>query len=174
MIIIVNGILGVGKSSTAQSLAEHLENSVYLQGDDYSEFEEFDPTNKRHIYKVLSDIAHQVNSLSDKSNIVIDYIFEDQEQVNHFLSSLNKNLRHIHFYIHCDEIEHVERVKQRNREDLGWELQRIIELRAIMDGSWIGNNNVVSLNTTSKPTAIVVSEIISILNEYNLSHNIRS
>lgn len=172
MIIIVNGILGVGKSSTAQSLAERLENSVYIQGDDYSEFEEFDPRNKQHLFRVFFDIARHVNSLSSTSNIIVDYIFEDQEQLDHFLLWLSENHSLIHFYIYCDKVEHVQRARQRNREDLGWELQRIEELRTIMSESWIKNNNVVCLDTTSKPIDIVVAEIICNLHEHNLSYNL--
>jgi dephospho-CoA kinase len=160
MIIIVNGILGVGKSSTARMLAERIENSVYIQGDDHSEFEGFNPHHRQHIYTVLSGIASEVNALHHKSNIIVDYIFEDQGQLDHFISSLNKNHGLTHLYIHCDEVEHIERVKRRNREDLEWELHRIIELRTVMHKSWIGNKKVVSLNTSNKPIGVVVSEII--------------
>jgi broad-specificity NMP kinase len=159
MIIIVNGILGVGKSTTAQLLTERLENSVYLQGDDYSEFEEFNPRNKQHVYKVLSDIARHINSLSNTSNIIIDYIFEDQEQLDHFLSSLDANHVHRHFYLQCNELEHRERILNRNREDVAWELERIVELRQIMGKSWNGNCRIIG--TSSRSIDSVVSEILT-------------
>lgn len=159
MIIIVNGILGVGKSSTAQSLAECLENSVYIQGDDYSEFEEFDPRNRQHLVRVLSDIARHVNSLSNTSNIIVDYIFEDQEQLDYFLSSLHANRDYRHFYLYCNESEHRERILNRNREDIAWELERIVELRHIMNKSWKMNCTII--DTSSRSIDSVVSEMLT-------------
>lgn len=159
MIIIINGILGVGKSSTAQSLAGRLENSVYVQGDDYSEFEEFDPRNKQHLFRVFSDIARHVNSLSSTSNIIVDYIFEDKEQLDHFLSSINTNHDHRHFYLHCNESEHRERIRNRNREDITWELERIVELGQIMDQSW--KMNCIIIDTSSRSIDSVVSEMLT-------------
>lgn len=157
MIIIVNGILGVGKSSTAQRLAERVENSVYLQGDDYSEFEGFDPRNKQHIFRVLSDIANEVNRLSGNSNIIVDYIFEDEQQLGHFLSSLRADHHHRHFYLHCNESEHRQRVRNRNRDDVAWELERIVELRQIMGKD---RNNCILIDTSSRSIDSVVDEIV--------------
>jgi cytidylate kinase len=158
MIIIVNGILGVGKSSTAQSLAERLENSVYLQGDDYSEFEEFDPRNKWHIFRVLSDIANEVNVLSATSNIIVDYIFEDQEQLDHFVSSVIAAHDYRHFYLHCNGSEHRERILSRNREDVSWELERIIELRQIMEKD---RSNCILIDTSSRSIDSIVNEMVT-------------
>lgn len=160
MIIIVNGILGVGKSSTAQSLAERLENSVYLQGDDYSEFEEFDPRSIEHLLRVIGDIATEANALSIERYIIVDYIFEDKLQLNHFVSSLHASHDYRHFYLQCNESEHRQRILNRNRDDLTWELERIVELRQTMEESWwMGNCTII--DTSSKSIDSVVDEMVA-------------
>jgi len=159
MIIIINGILGVGKSSTAQMLAERLVNSHYIQGDDHSEFEGFDPRNKQHIYRVLASVASEVDVLHDKSNIIVDYIFEDQEQLDYFTALLDVGQRYSHFYLYCDEIENQQRVLTRSREDIDWELKRIVELRRIMDKNWDVDS--IIIDTTARSIEDVVEEVLT-------------
>lgn len=134
MIIIINGSLGVGKSSVAEQLHYKFDKSVHLDGDfigDVQPFKIHDETRLIHLYRTMELLVgfHQEN---DYHNFVINYVFESAESLHHLLELLRPLDPSIHCYwLTCDEEEQEKRIRNRGRDDLQWELGRFPVLRQI-------------------------------------------
>jgi len=134
MIIIINGSLGVGKSSVADELHYNFDKSVHLDGDyigDVHPFEIYDEARIDHLYRTLQLLVgfHQKNGYQ---HFVINNIFESSDSLQDLLDLLHPLDSTIHTYwLTCDEKEQARRIKDRNRKELDWELKRFIELQQI-------------------------------------------
>ena len=134
MVIIINGSLGVGKSSVAEQLHYKFDKSVHLDGDhigDVQPFDIYDEARLAHLYRTLELLIgfHQQNGYQ---NFVINYVFESPESLQALLDLLHPLDPSIHCYwLTCAEAEQAQRIRQRNRDNLDWELGRFIELRRI-------------------------------------------
>lgn len=134
MIIIINGSLGVGKSSVAEELQYKFDKAVHLDGDyigDVHPFEIYDDARISHLYRTLELLIgfHQKNGYH---NFVINYVFESPESLHELISLLRPLDLSIHTYwLTCDEEEQARRIRNRRREELQWELNRFVELQRI-------------------------------------------
>ncbi len=134
MIIIINGSLGVGKSSVAEQLQYKFDKSVHLDGDyigDVHPFEIYDEARIRHLYHTLELLIdfHQKNGYH---HFVINYVFESPESLQELLDLLHPLDASIHTYwLTCHEEEQAKRIRNRKREELAWELNRFVELQRI-------------------------------------------
>ena len=134
MIIIINGSLGVGKSSVAEELHYKFDKSVHLDGDsigDVHPFEIYDEARIHHLYRTLELLIgfHQKNGYP---NFVINYVFESPQSLQELLNLLRPLDPSIHTYwLTCDEEEQARRIQNRRREELQWELNRFVELQRI-------------------------------------------
>lgn len=134
MIIIINGSLGVGKTSVADQLHYKFARSVHLDGDaigDVHPFIIYDEARIRHLYRTLELLVgfHQKNGYD---GFVINYVFESAESLQELLDLLLPLDPSIHTYwLTCDERELAKRIRRRNRTGLNWELNRFIELQRI-------------------------------------------
>ena len=134
MIIIINGSLGVGKSSLAEELHWKFDKSVYLDGDcigSVHPFEIYDPARIDHLYRTLAVLVsfHQENGYH---NFVINYVFESPGSLQQLVELLSPLDPAIHAYwLTCDEKVQAERIRKRNGSNLDWELTRFIELKRI-------------------------------------------
>lgn len=134
MIIIINGSLGVGKSSVAEQLHWKFDRSVHLDGDaigDVHPFEIYDNARIAHLYRTLELLVgfHQENGYD---NFVINYVFESPESLGDLLDLLRPLDSSIHVYwLTCNEQEQARRIRARSRDQLEWELDRFVELQRI-------------------------------------------
>lgn len=134
MIIIINGSLGVGKSSVAEQLHWKFNKSVNLDGDhigDVHPFEIYDDARISHLYRTLEHLIsfHQENGYH---NFVINYVFESSESLQELLELLHPLDTSIHTYwLICDLKEQEKRIRIRQRDQIEWELKRFIELQQI-------------------------------------------
>ena len=134
MIIIINGSLGVGKSSVADLLHIKFEKSVHLDGDyigDVHPFEIYDKARIAYLYRTLEHLIrfHQENGYF---NFVINYVFESADSLQALLGLLTPLDPDIHSYwLTCDEKEQARRIQNRNRSEIEWELKRFVELQLI-------------------------------------------
>lgn len=111
MIVIINGSVGVGKASVADKVHRQFGKSVCLDGDyigDVNPFEIYDAARIDHLYRTLAHLIafHRQNGYQ---NFVINYVFEAAEQT--------------------------ERIRQRGRESIEWELNRFVALQQIQEAA---------------------------------------
>lgn len=134
MIIIINGSLGVGKSSVADQLHYKFDKSVHLDGDyvaDVHPFQIYDDSRISHLYRTLELLIgfHQKNGYH---NFVINYVFESPESLQELLDLLHPLDSSIYTYwLTCQEDEQAKRIQKRQRDQLEWELSRFVELQRI-------------------------------------------
>ena len=134
IIIIINGSLGVGKSSVAEELHWKFEKSVYLDGDQIGNvhpFEIYDDARITHLYRTLELLVgwHQQHGFP---NFVINYVFEAPESLQVLIDLLAPLDDNIHVYwLTCALDEQERRIRIRQRDQLEWELQRFVELQQI-------------------------------------------
>ena len=134
MIIIINGSLGVGKSSVADELHWKFDKSVHLDADyigDVHPFEIYDDARIDHLYRTLELLVgfHQKNGYR---NFVINYVFESPASLQALLDLLRPLDPAIHTYwLTCDAKEQAKRIQARRRDELEWELGRFVELHRI-------------------------------------------
>ena len=162
MIIIINGSLGVGKSSVADELHLKFDKSVHLDGDyigDVHPYEIYDQARIDHLYRTLELLIgfHQQNGYRD---FVINYVFESPDSLQALLDLLRPLDPSIHTYwLTCDEKEQARRIQDRQRNELEWELSRFAELQQIQakaaQQGFIGKE----VDTTSLTSAEVAEEI---------------
>jgi chloramphenicol 3-O-phosphotransferase len=162
MILIINGSLGVGKSSVAEQLQIKFDQSVHLDGDsigDVHPFEIYDDARIHHLYRTLQLLVgfHQENGYS---NFVINYVFESPGSLQELLDLLTPLDPSIHTYwLTCNEAEQAARIRKRQRNELEWELSRFVELQRIQAEAarqgFIGQE----VDTTNLTSAEVAEEI---------------
>ncbi len=134
MILIINGSLGVGKTSVAEQLHWKFDKSVHLDGDsigDVHPFEIYDPARIDHLYRALALLVafHQQNGYQ---NFVINYVFESAQSLGDLLALLRPLDPSIHiFWLTCNPQEQEQRIRARSRDQIEWELARFIELQKI-------------------------------------------
>jgi deoxyadenosine/deoxycytidine kinase len=146
MIIIINGSVGVGKSTTAEQLHWKFKKSVCLDGDsigNVNPFEIYDDARITHLYRTLALLIdfHQKNGYA---NFVINYVFESADSLQDLLDRLRPLDSSIHVYwLTCDKEKQAQRIRGRQRDNIAWELKRFVELQEIQRGAaqrgFIGN-----------------------------------
>lgn len=134
MIIIINGSLGVGKTSVAEQLQCKFDKSVHLDGDaigDVHPFVIYDDARIRHLYRTLA-LLIGFHQKFNYHNFVINYVFESAESLNELLTLLTPLDLSIHTYLlTCKEEEQARRIKLRSYGDCQWELSRFVTLKEI-------------------------------------------
>lgn len=134
MIIIINGSVGVGKTSVADQLHYKFDKSVHLDGDaigDVHPFIIYDDARISYLYQTLALLIgfHQQNGYRC---FVINYVFESAESLQELLDLLIPLDNDIHTYwLTCSEEEQARRIRGRGRDEIKWELERFIELHKI-------------------------------------------
>lgn len=134
MILIINGSLGVGKTSVAEELHWKFDKSIHLDGDslgNVNPFEIYDPARIDHLYYTLELLIgfHQGYGYH---NFVINYVFESADSLQALLDLLHPLDAAIHTYwLTCAESEQARRIRARGRSEIDWELQRFVELQRI-------------------------------------------
>lgn len=134
MIIIINGSVGVGKTSVADQLHYKFERSVHLDGDaigDVHPFIIYDDTRIHHLYRTLALLIgfHQQNGYAC---FVINYVFESPESLQELLDLLFPLDPDIHTYwLTCSEEEQRRRIRGRGNKEIKWEMERFVELHQI-------------------------------------------
>ncbi len=152
MIIIINGPLGIGKTSTSWELLWRCEPGIMLDADYVAAFHPFDYYNDEHLayaHATLRVLAgHHVNH--GFQHFVINWVFETPFQLDRLRRRLSDLGLPIHtFRLICapDEVER--RVRQRNHPNQAQELRRAHELIQILDDAARTGDLGTPIDTTS-------------------------
>jgi broad-specificity NMP kinase len=168
MIIIINGSLGVGKTSVAEHLTTKFNRAVHLDGDaigDVHPFAIYDDARITHLYHTLAHLIafHQENGYP---NFVINYVFESHTSLQELLNLLRPLDNDVQVYwLTCRAEEQEKRIRARSRDQISWELERFVELQAIQaqaaEGGFIGEE----VDTTGLSVDQVVEKIWGMVHE---------
>lgn len=171
MTIIINGSLGVGKSSTSWLLMKKFEKSVMIDADYFAAFHPssiFDKASGEYTYKTIAHLIsfHKENGYP---NFIINYVFENKDSLNSIIQKLELIGEEV-FTVRlvCDEKENRERILKRNNDSKDWELKRYLQLNKIQEQAskegFIGKK----INTSQKNLEEIVSEILDYVHKINL------
>jgi len=170
MIVIINGSLGVGKSSVAEHLHWMFQRSVHLDGDHIGAvhpFEIYDDARTLHLHRTMELLVrfHRENGYP---NFVINYIFENSAQLRQLEGLLRPIDPDLHsFRLVCEPAEHEARVRRRARNSLEWELKRHVELTRIQDEAARAGNIGEPIDTTGLTAADVAHAVWMAIQKVN-------
>ncbi len=134
LIIIINGSVGVGKTSTSWALLESFDKSLMLDGDHLGAvhpFEVYDTDRVEHLYRTIALLIpfHQAAGYRD---FVVNYVFESSDSLRDLVGLLSSFDTEIFaFWLRCAEEVQLERIRRRN--DSFWHLNRAPELNRILE-----------------------------------------
>jgi len=168
MIVIINGPLGIGKTSVSWALLERFERAGMLDGDYLGAVHPFDlhsPERVTYLYQTLHHLVafHKAHGYPD---LVINYVFETPEslaELRHGLSGLDDVI--YAFRLMCDEAELARRIQARaaheglDKAGLDWELQRFRQLITIQEANALQGDLGFVINTTGHSPAAVAEAI---------------
>lgn len=142
MIIILNGSIGVGKTTVSWKINSLLYQSVMLDGDYLGAMNPFDlHDNERvtYLYKTIANLI-KFHLQHDFKHFIINYVFENEEQLNRLLMELERFEETIYCsLLYCEETIQKQRISKRNSNQVDWELQRAVALNLILtEASEIG------------------------------------
>lgn len=164
MIIILNGSVGVGKTSVAWDLNAQLDKSVMLDGDYLGAvhpFEIYDGKRVAYLYKTIL-LLIDFHQSSGYENFVINYVFETTEQLETLIALLQPYDQQIlSFWLVCSEKEHKKRVRRRSNWNMEWELKRYRELNTILEESSSNGFIGIRFDTTDLSTQEAAMQIRS-------------
>ncbi len=169
MIIIINGPLGIGKTSLAWELNARLAPAVMLDGDyigAVEPFEIYDEARIAYLYKTLAHLVTYHQREGGYRNFIINYVFETSKSLAELLALLRPldDILHV-FRLTCDEREMEHRIRQRGRdnyeEQLAWELQRFRELLTIQEAAAQHGFLGVVVNTSTLDVAQAAAAILA-------------
>lgn len=136
MVIILNGSVGTGKSSTMEALVTGFSQAVALDGDaigDVQPFEIYDEKRISYLYKTLEYLV-RFHMEHGHENFVINYVFETAEQLTDLSSRLQALGQQVYAYwLHCRDECQAARIRKRNTNQLDWELNRYPVLNRILE-----------------------------------------
>ena len=140
MIVIINGPCGIGKTAVSEALATHFDRAVMLDGDyigDVHPFEIYDDERIDYLYHTLQHLVAFHVSEGNYHNFVINYVFETPDSLADLRQRLSAYDDEIYaFRLTASHAAVEERIIKRegvNGEDVGWYLNRFLELMAIQE-----------------------------------------
>lgn len=174
MVVIINGSLGVGKTSAAEALHAMFDKSVHLDGDqigNVNPFENYGPKRIDHLYRTIA-LLIGFHQKSGYTNFVINYVFESATSLQNLVNLLLPLDHSIHTYwLTCDEAEQARRIRSRASEEVDWELQCFVELQHIQSEvakqGFIG----IPLDTTGSSAKEVAGKIWKDIISRQVPHN---
>ncbi|MBN1920016.1 MAG: AAA family ATPase [Anaerolineae bacterium] len=143
MILIINGPLGIGKTSVAWALNERLQPGVMLDGDyigAVAPFEIYDAARVAYLYRTLAHLVAYHQREGGYRNFVLNYVFETAESLAELVAQLEPLDTEVRvFRLTCAVEEMARRIRLRGRTgsegEVAWELARCRELAAIQDAA---------------------------------------
>lgn len=159
MIILLNGPLGIGKTTTAWGLVGRFERAIMMDMDYIAAIQPFDyyrQSDLDYAYQTLAVLLthHQAHGYR---HFVVNWVFEAAEQLERLKAHLAPFELPIHiFRLACTPDVVEQRIRRRNLPDVEWEVQRARELIEILDRAATEGDMGTLINTTSlTPDAVV-------------------
>ncbi len=164
-LIVVNGTMGVGKTSVSKWLYHSLENSFWLDGDTCWYMNPFvvSDENKRMVIENICFILNNFIKNSMSEYIVFNWVIQTDEIMNLVLSNLNtENTEVYKITLMCSEEQLIERIAKDIRDGVrnSDSIQRSLDNLKLYE-----RMDTLKVNTDNKSIENIVKEIIKIINE---------
>lgn len=167
MIIILNGPCGVEKSMVAQLMAEQLDNTIYIKGDDVFNMIVNSEIIPEHIMLTERNMLSLIRSFVENGykNYIIDFVYEEQYCLYRFVTELKKYVSDVFVIrLFCNLKENIRRDSKRKPEDICGR-ERVIELNKVFSNvdeklGHVVDNILLSPNKTVE----VIMEFVNNLN----------
>lgn len=162
-LVIINGVMGVGKTTTCKLLYKELDNSFWLDGDNVWVMNPF-KINIENKTMVLENISYILNNfIKNKSAeyILFNWVIETEGIMNELLSRVNtESVQVIKITLTCSRTELLTRIKNDIKE--GLRSKENIE-KSLKRYSLYEDMNTIKLNSTNKTVKQVVEQIKTIV-----------
>lgn len=166
MIIILNGSIGVGKTSVSWALQAHFAPSVMLDGDYIGAVYPFNIYDKSRIDYLYQTFVYliQFHLNNGYEHFIVNYVFEKAENLALLQQSLEDlGQEVVCFWLTCEEQEQLARIQKRNNDQVDWDINRAKELNQILEAEsqngFIGQK----IDTSGKSIVAVVDYIYQII-----------
>ena len=114
-LIIINGVMGVGKTSVSKALYKQLDNSFWLDGDNCWMMNPFEVTSGNK-YMVIDNITYLINNFIKNSKskyIILNWVIHKDEIMDSILYKINMDKIDLYkITLICDEDTLVKRIKK--------------------------------------------------------------
>ena len=138
MIIVINGSLGVGKTSTSWALMKLIDYCVMLDGDILGAVNPFELADSKRFDYFIDTMSHLIKFHKKNSyrHFVINYVFENATEFDKLIDKLHESDDHVRsFLLTCNREKQKARIIKRNNETVDGELKRSKELNGILEQS---------------------------------------
>lgn len=164
-LIIINGVMGVGKTTVSKKLYKSLPNSFWLDGDNCWMMNPFE-VNEENKKMVLDNITYILNNFLNNTwskYIIFNWVIHLDDIMNEILNRFHRgNVEIYKITLTCSEEELIKRIKEdikcgkRDVDNIDRSLERL-RLYANMDTT--------KIDTTNKDIDIIVEEIEELLDK---------
>ncbi|MFV0394487.1 MAG: AAA family ATPase [Coprobacillaceae bacterium] len=163
-LIMINGTMGVGKTTISQRLKKQLPNSVFLDGDWCWDASPFIVT-KETKEMVVDNITYLINnflSCNEYQNIIFCWVMDEQQIIDTVLSKVSLPYNLYTFTLMCDEVT----LKQRIQKDIDQGIRTNDAIkRSIERLTKYEQLSTTKINVSNKTIEVIVKEIEEELGE---------
>lgn len=165
-LILINGTMGIGKTTICRELNKKLNNSVWLDGDWCWMMNPFNVTEENKVM-VIDNITYLLRNFLKNSSyeyVIFDWVMHQESIINDILKKLEdiQNFKTYKLTLICSKDE----LKKRILRDVNKGLRDIEVLgRSIERLSLYGSMDTIKINTDISDIEGVVQKIMSIIND---------
>lgn len=163
MMIVLNGPLGIGKSTTAWALHERFDRSVMLDMDYIAAIRPFNfyhPSDLTYSIETLAVLLRHHHAHGYR-NFIVNWVFESEallEQLYSYTVPLGLPVKVFRLTCTPDELE--QRIRRRNLPNVEWEVERGKTLLEILERAAVDENLGECIDTTTLNPEEIVDQIM--------------
>ena len=162
-LIIINGVMGVGKTTVSKKLYKELENSFWLDGDNCWAMNPFivNDENKEMVLNNIGFILNSYLSNSTSKYVVFNWVIQSDDIMNEVLKRINtENIEIYKITLMCTKEELIKRIE--NDVKLGLRDSKNIEI-SLERYDMYKAMDTIKLDTTGKSIDEIIKEIVELL-----------
>ncbi len=154
-LIVINGTMGVGKSTISTALKNELENSVMLDGDWCWMMNPWNITeeNKKMVEQNIIFLLNSFLNNPSFQYVIFTWVLHKEEILNSILEKINDDNFKLYFYsLMCNKNELIKRMKNNNRTEIN--IKNAVERIPL----YLAQKSI-KIDTTNKDIMTIVKEI---------------